>query len=94
MGAPAVVTFTWNPGDIHILSRALARSLTARENSESPRALWAVGAVRRAAWDGGTRVMAMVSGGFIPPAVRGTTSEVMMHVADCTPPPPFHLIVK
>ena len=34
-------------------------------------------------WDGGTRVAAMVSGGFIPAALRGTTVGVLMHVADC-----------
>ena len=33
-------------------------------------------------WDGGTRVAAMVTGGFIPSNLRGTTSEVLMHVAD------------
>ena len=33
-------------------------------------------------WDGGTRTMALVSGGFIPPPLRGTSSDVLMHVAD------------
>ena len=33
-------------------------------------------------WDGGTRVYAMVSGGFIPPALRGTSSGAFVHVAD------------
>ena len=33
-------------------------------------------------WDGGTRTMALVSGGFIEPPLRGTSSDVLMHVAD------------
>ena len=33
-------------------------------------------------WDGGTRTMALVSGGFIAPPLRGTSSDVLMHVAD------------
>ena len=33
-------------------------------------------------WDGGTRTMALVSGGFISPSLRGTSSDVLMHVAD------------
>jgi|EP01043_Picozoa_sp_COSAG02_P053075 arylsulfatase B len=33
-------------------------------------------------WEGGTRVAAFVSGGFIGPALRGTASDVLMHVAD------------
>ena len=35
-------------------------------------------------YDGGTRTTAFVSGGFIPTALRGTESHVLMHVADCT----------
>ena len=33
-------------------------------------------------WDGGTRVAAFVSGGFVPAQNRGTKSDVLMHVAD------------
>ena len=35
-------------------------------------------------YDGGTRTTAFISGGFIPTALRGTESHVLMHVADCT----------
>ena len=31
-------------------------------------------------WDGGTRTVAFVSGGFIPAPLRGTKSDVLMHV--------------
>ena len=33
-------------------------------------------------WEGGTRSAALVSGGLIPAALRGTQSTVLMHVAD------------
>ena len=33
-------------------------------------------------WDGGTRTAAMVSGGFLPTTLRGTTNGALMHVAD------------
>jgi arylsulfatase B len=33
-------------------------------------------------WEGGTRVAAFVSGGFIAADLRGTASDVLMHVAD------------
>ena len=33
-------------------------------------------------WQGGTRVTAFVTGGFIPPELRGTSNSAIMHVAD------------
>ena len=33
-------------------------------------------------WQGGTRVMAMVTGGFLSPELRGTKNFALMHVAD------------
>jgi len=33
-------------------------------------------------WEGGIRATAFVSGGFLPPAVRGTTLQQPVHVAD------------
>ena len=42
------------------------------------------------AWDGGTRVTSMVTGGFVPAALRGTTSTVLMHVAGKQNQHPLH----
>ena len=36
-------------------------------------------------WEGGMRVAAFASGGFIPPSLRGTTSNLIMHIADWYP---------
>ena len=36
-------------------------------------------------WDGGMRVAALVSGGFVPEAVRGSVSKVIIHIADWYP---------
>jgi arylsulfatase B len=33
-------------------------------------------------WEGGIRATSFVSGGFLPPAVRGTTNEGIVHIAD------------
>jgi hypothetical protein len=33
-------------------------------------------------WEGGIRANSFASGGYLPPAVRGTTNEGIMHVAD------------
>eukprot|EP00041_Stephanoeca_diplocostata_P018292 m.382106 g.382106 ORF g.382106 m.382106 type:complete len:730 (-) comp20970_c1_seq32:2839-5028(-) len=33
-------------------------------------------------WEGGMRTAAFVSGGFIPPALRGTTNGINMHIVD------------
>ena len=33
-------------------------------------------------WEGGIRAAALVSGGFLPPAVRGTKQEGIIHIAD------------
>jgi len=33
-------------------------------------------------WEGGIRATAFVSGGFVPPAVRGTTNGGIVHIAD------------
>ena len=32
-------------------------------------------------WQGGTQVTAFVTGGFIPPELRGTSNSALMHVA-------------
>ena len=40
---------------------------------------------KRTNWEGGMRVSAFVSGGLLPPALRGTTSGVRMHVVDWYP---------
>ena len=37
------------------------------------------------AWEGGTRTAAFVSGGLVPPALRGTVNTQLMHVADWYP---------
>ena len=35
-------------------------------------------------YDGGTRATAFISGGFVPPSLRGTSSgDLFVHVADC-----------
>ena len=36
-------------------------------------------------WDGGMRVAAFVSGGFIPPSLRGSVSKVIVHISDWYP---------
>lgn len=33
-------------------------------------------------WEGGMRVAAFVSGGIIPPHLRGSSSDLIMHIAD------------
>lgn len=33
-------------------------------------------------WEGGTRVFAFVSGGLVPPSLRGTTNNQLMHISD------------
>ena len=33
-------------------------------------------------WQGGTQVTAFVTGGFIPPSLRGTSNAAIMHVAE------------
>jgi len=37
---------------------------------------------KRTAWEGGIRVPAFVTGGFLPQAVRGTTQDGLMHLHD------------
>lgn len=37
---------------------------------------------KETAWEGGTRVFAIVSGGYLPPNLRGTRSDAFIHVAD------------
>lgn len=37
---------------------------------------------KESAWEGGTRVVAMLSGGFLPERTRGTISQSFVHVAD------------
>ena len=32
-------------------------------------------------WQGGTQVTAFVTGGFVPPELRGTSNSALMHVA-------------
>eukprot|EP00912_Choanoflagellata_sp_UC4_P001654 UC4_evm1s1050 len=34
------------------------------------------------AWEGGTRVFAFVSGGLVPPELRGSTNDGLFHIAD------------
>jgi hypothetical protein len=36
-------------------------------------------------WEGGVRAAAFVSGGFVPSHVRGTTAQMVMHIADWYP---------
>lgn len=36
-------------------------------------------------WEGGTRVMAFLTGGYLPPALRGTTNEAFISIADWYP---------
>ncbi|KAJ1449643.1 alkaline-phosphatase-like protein, partial [Pelagophyceae sp. CCMP2097] len=36
-------------------------------------------------YEGGTRAAALVAGGFVPQALRGTTSQALVHVADWFP---------
>jgi len=36
-------------------------------------------------WEGGTRVMAFLTGGFLPSELRGTTNDHFLHVADWYP---------
>ena len=33
-------------------------------------------------WEGGVRMNAFLAGGALPPAVRGTTTEALMHISD------------
>ena len=33
-------------------------------------------------FDGGTRVPAWIAGGFVPTAMRGTTLDTLVHIAD------------
>ena len=37
------------------------------------------------AWEGGTRVAAFVTGGFVPPELRGTHNSAQMHIVDWYP---------
>ena len=43
---------------------------------------WPLKGGKETDWEGGVRVNAFVSGGFVPPAVRGTKNEDYVHTAD------------
>eukprot|EP00966_Prymnesium_polylepis_P068645 1594489-Prymnesium_polylepis.1 len=43
---------------------------------------WPLRGTKHSNWEGGLRAAAFVSGGLIPPKLRGTSSSVVMHVAD------------
>ena len=43
---------------------------------------WPLRGSKESPWEGGTRVAAFISGGFLPPAVRGTVSHSFIHVAE------------
>ena len=40
---------------------------------------------KHTSWEGGMRVAAFVSGGFVPSALRGTTSDLIVHITDWYP---------
>jgi arylsulfatase B len=37
-------------------------------------------------WEGGMRVAAFVSGGFVPAALRGTSRDLIVHISDWVSP--------
>ena len=59
---------------MHVTPRSVTSDNLAIGNRDSPR--------DGGEWEGGTRTTAFVSGGVIPPALRGSTSEVPLHVVD------------
>jgi|TARA_B110000208_G_scaffold60794_1_gene79094 arylsulfatase A-like enzyme len=46
---------------------------------------WPFRGTKLTAWEGGTRVAAVVGGGFVPTRLRGSSSDVVMHMADWYP---------
>ena len=46
---------------------------------------WPLRGTKLTPWEGGTRVAAVVGGGFVPLRLRGSSSDVLMHMADWYP---------
>jgi hypothetical protein len=46
---------------------------------------WPLRGTKLTAWEGGTRVAAVVGGGFVPLSLRGSSSDALMHMADWYP---------
>jgi len=46
---------------------------------------WPLRGEKHTNWEGGVRVAAFISGGFLPSVVRGSTSNIVVHIADWYP---------
>ena len=46
---------------------------------------WPFRGTKLSPWEGGTRVAAVVGGGFVPLQLRGSSSDALMHIADWYP---------
>lgn len=54
-------------------------SVTLTENAANN---WPLRGGKYSPWEGGIRVVAFVSGGYLPPSVRGTVLHSLVHIAD------------
>jgi hypothetical protein len=73
-----VVLVADNGGD-HLVSSSDPTGRTTMANN------WPLRGTKLTPWEGGTRVAAVVGGGFVPLQLRGTSSDALMHMADWYP---------